>query len=155
MKEEYEMLYQRMATSGRPEYMKVFGSVMSDMMGWVIANKPDLAKEWIEKLQSIKWKNYLTKNEAENIVSKMNPKAPWSRDQWLNAMEKHGFPLEKEPCYNKCALYTAMNMVMSDSSATLLKYVGEDELFSVIYDLAVDKLTDKDEVFKIREYFKV
>lgn len=48
-----------------------------------------------------------------------------------------------------------MNMVMSDSSATLLKYVGEDELFSVIYDLAVDKLTDKDEVFKIREYFKV
>ena len=29
------------------------------------------------------------------------------------------------------------------------------ELFNVIYDLAVDKLTDKDEVFKIREYFKV
>ena len=46
-------------------------------------------------------------------------------------------------------------MVMSDSGSTLKKYVSEENLFDVVYELAVDKLTDKDGVFSIRKYFSV
>lgn len=49
----------------------------------------------------------------------------------------------------------AMQMIMSDSSETLSKYVEQEDLFPLVYDLAVDKLTDKDGVFNIRHYFGV
>ena len=144
-----------MANSTEVSYMHTFGKVQRDMMEWMIANKPDLAQEWIDKLASIKWKNYVTPKEAERIVSAMEPKAPWSKDQWKSAMDQYGYALEKEPCYNRCALYVTMNMIMSDSGDTLLKYVDKDNLFNVVHDLAVDKLRDKDGVFSVRKYFSL
>jgi len=85
----------------------------------------------------------------------MIPKAPWSREQWKAAMEQNGYDLEEEPCYNKCALYVTMNMIMSDSSQTIMKYVEDGDMFKMVHDLAVDKLTDKDDVFSVRKYFNV
>jgi hypothetical protein len=155
MSQKYRELYERMAGSKNPENMKLFGRVMSEMMAWLIFNKPDMAQEWIEKLEAVKWNNYLTPKEADKIVVGMEPKAPWTRDQWRQAMEQNGYALEQEPCYNRCALYTAMQMIMSDSSETLSKYVGNGDLFPMVHDLAVDKLTDKDNVFNIRRYFGV
>jgi hypothetical protein len=155
LREEYRSLYEHMAQSKNPDNMKAFGHVMNEMMDWMVMNKPEAAQEWIEKLQAIKWKNYLTAKEADAIVSAMEPKAPWSREQWKAAMEQNGFALEKEPCYNRCALYATMNMLMSDSSDTFNKYIADEELFAVVHDLAVDKLTDKDMRFKVREYFSV
>lgn len=155
LKEKYEELYQYMAASKKPANMKTFGKVMNEMMDWLIANKADAAQEWVEKLESIKWKNYLTPKEADKIVASMEPKAPWARDQWKAAMEQHGYPLEEEPYYNRCALYTAMNMVMSDSGETLKKYVNDADMFKAVYDLAVDKLKDRDNKFHIRHYFGV
>lgn len=153
MRTEYYALFNMMANSNNIAYMHVFGQVNKEVMEWAIANKPDMAQEWIEKLSSIRWKNYVTPKEAEAIVSKMNPRAPWSRDQWKLAMEKAGYPLENEPLYNSCALYVAMNMKMSDSSATLTELVGTDNLFKAVYLLALDILKDKDGKFKIRDYF--
>lgn len=153
MREEFYTLYNMMANSRNVAYMHTFGQVHKEMMEWMIANKPSAAQEWIEKLASIRWKNYLTPNEAEMVVSDMVPKAPWTREQWRSAMERHGFELEHEPCYNKCALWVTMNMIMSDSSETLAKYVNGDSLFKVVYDLAVDKLKGKDGKFLIRKYF--
>ena len=69
MKKKFWELYPYMATSENVAYMRAFGNVHKEMMDWMIANKPDLAQEWIEKLCSIKWKNYLTQKEAEKIVS--------------------------------------------------------------------------------------
>ena len=155
MKKKFWELYQYMATSENVAYMRAFGNVHKEMMEWMIANKPDLAQEWIEKLCSIKWKNYLTQKEAEKIVSDMEPKAPWSREQWKQAMTQHDFELEHAPCYNSCALWATMNMIMSDSSDTLSKYVDDANLFKAVHDLAVDKLKDKDGVFNIRSYFGV
>jgi hypothetical protein len=155
MRQEFGSLYQMMANSQEVAYMRTFGNVHKEMMEWFIQNKPDLAQEWIWKLEAIKWKNYLTPKEAESIVSNMNPKAPWSREQWKSEMEKHGFDLEKDPCYNSCALWVAMDMIMSDSGDTIKKYVEEQNLFEFVYHLAVDKLTDKDGVFSIRHYFSV
>ena len=155
MRKEFNALYNMMADSHNVNFMRVFGQVHKEMMEWMIANKPSVAQEWIDKLSSIRWTNYLTPNEAEKIVSEMKPKAPWSREQWRNAMTQHGFKLEHEPCYNRCALWVAMNMVMSDSSETLQKYVSADNLFKMVHDLAIDKLTDEDKKFSIRHYFNL
>lgn len=135
------------------EFMRTFGNVHREMMEWFIVNKPDLAQEWLDKLESIRWKNYLTPEEAEKIVAGMKPDAPWPRDKWNAAMAQHGFDTEREPAYNSCALWTEMNKIMSDSSDTIAKYIEEDKLFEFIYSLAVDNLTDKDGVYNIRTYF--
>jgi len=155
MKQEFHALFNLMANSNKVEFMHAFGQVHKEMMDWFIANKPELAQEWLEKLESIKWKNYLTPKEAQRIVDKMEPKAPWTKEQWANAMQQKGFELEKEPCYNRCALWVTMNMIMSDSSETLSKYVEEGYIFKLVYDLAVDKLTDADSRFNVRAYFGI
>jgi hypothetical protein len=153
MRQEFNALYNMMASSTNVAYMHVFGSVHKEMFLWFVQNKPDLAQEWLDKLESIRWKNYLTPKEAERIVGDMVPAAPWSREQWKTAIEKHGYELEYEPYYNKCALWTTMNMIMSDSSETLGKYIDKDRLFDAVYALAVDKLRDRDGKFNIRAYF--
>lgn len=155
MKKEFYALYDMMAISNKVEFMHIFGKVHKEMMGWFIQNKPELAQEWLDKLEAIRWKNYLSPSEAEKIVSEMKPQAPWTREQWNVAMEKSGLEKEERPCYNKCALYVTMNMIMSDSSATLTKFIGNGDLFKFVHALSVDKLKDEDGRFKIREYFGV
>lgn len=153
MLKEFYALYNLMANSQKVENMHTFGMVHKEMFEWFVANKPELAQEWLDKLESIKWKNYLSQKEADKIVADMNPSAPWSRDQWRAAMKEHGFEMDKEPYYNRCALFVTMNMKMSDSGETLAKYIAGDKMFEAVYNLAVDSLTDKDGRFKIREYF--
>lgn len=153
MRQEFNALYNMMASSDKVENMHVFGQVQKEMFEWFVQNKPAEAEEFLNKLESIRWKNYLTPREAERIVGDMVPSAPWSREQWKSAMEKHGYELEYEPCYNRCALWVTMNMIMSDSSETLAKYIDRDKIFDIVYALAVDKLRDKDGKFNIRAYF--
>ena len=160
MREKYAMLYDYMATSGKTEYMKVFGHVMTDMMEWLIDYKPEAAQEWIEKLCAIKWKNYLTRKEADEIVAKMNPKAPWSHDVWKSTMDSLGIPTEEQPCYNSCALWVVMNMVHSDSAPTIAKImeaplseIPQQQFVKAVHAFALDKLKDTDGVFNVRKYF--
>ena len=153
MKKEFRALYEKMANSNDVTLMHIFGKVQQEMMEWFITYKPDLALEWIEKLNTIKWHNYLTKKEAQQIVDNMQPSAPWSYEQWKQAMMMHQYPTEDEPYYNSCALWVAMNMKMSDSSNTLKKYVDDNTLFELVHSLAIDSLKDKDGVFNIRKYF--
>lgn len=100
MKEEYMGLYGYMANSKDPKNMKIFGQVMTSMITDMIQSAPNKAEEYIGRLEAVKWNNFLTKREAETIVANMNPKAPWTMDQWKQAMEKYGYSLEKEPYYN-------------------------------------------------------
>lgn len=155
LKERYWGLYELMANSKKPENMKMFGRVMTQMMEDMIQTSPAKAEDYIDRLEAIKWRNYLTPKEAEAIIVKMEPKAPWSREQWSATMQQYGYELEEEPCYNRCALWVTMNMIMSDSSETIGRYVENANLFKIVHDLAVDKLTDKDGVFDIRKYFGV
>lgn len=155
LKDKYYELYDYMAHSKDPKNMMAFGSTMNEMMDWLIANKPDAAEEWIQKLEAIRWKNYLTPKEAEAIVASMEPKAPWNRQQWAQVMDEHHYDKEKMPCYNRCALWVTMNMIMSDSSATLAKYINGGDIFQVVHDLALDKLMDKDGRFDVRSYFSL
>lgn len=159
LKERYDGLYDVMANSNEPKNMKLFGCVMTDMMDILIAKMPDVAEDMIDKLESIKWKQYLTPKEAEAIVAGMDPKGPWSRDQWKSAMESFGLPLEEAPFYNRCALWVEMNKVYSDYGEEIASLIGkplspnDKDLIAACYKMALKTLKDKDGVYDIRKYF--
>lgn len=159
LKERYESLYDYMASSKDPKNMKAFGCVMNEMMDWLIANKPDVAEEMTDQLESIKWHQYLTPKEADAIIAKMDPKAPWSRDAWKGAMESFGLPLDDAPYYNRCALWVEMNKVYSDAGDVIASLIGkplsaaDKDIISACYKLALKNLLDKDGVYDIRKYF--
>ena len=160
MKKEFTELYDMMASSNKVEFMRTFGSVHKEMMDWMIQNKPELADEFISKLESIRWKNYLTQKEAEKIVAAMNPKAPWSRDQWRQAMDSQNLAKEYEPYFNSCALWVTMNKVYTNSSETIARIMGmqveavpQDRMVKAVYGLALDELCDMDSKVSIRHAY--
>jgi hypothetical protein len=161
LKEQYNMLYNMMAASAEPKNMEVFGHVMTEMMDAMLAKMPAEAEEMIQKLESIRWHQYLTPKEAEAIVSKMKPEAPWKRDVWNNAMQSLGIPTEEAPYYNSCALWTEMNKQYSDHAQTIadkilkkpLSEIPAEQIVPGIHAMALDVLKDKDGVYDIRSYF--
>lgn len=159
LKEKYQMLYNYMANSNTPKYMMIFGEVENEMMDWMIKNQPSAAEMWIEKLCSIKWEQYLTKQEATNIINGMMPKAPWSYEVWDGAMTKLGLEREREYVFNKYAMWVVMSQVYTDFGRTLAKALGEpleeipaENFLPIIHDMALDLLLDKDEVYNVRTY---
>ena len=159
MKDRYMGLYDYMAQSRDPKNMKAFGCVMTEMMDYLVANKPDVAEEMIDKLEAIKWHQYLTPKEAEKIVAGMDPKAPWTREQWKGAMESFGLPLEEAPFYNRCALWVEMNKIHSDFGEEIAALLGkplsasDKDIISACYKMALKNLKDKDGIYDIRKYF--
>ena len=161
MAKEFYALYNMMANSQNPAYMHVFGMATQEMFKWFVANKPELAQEWLEKLESIRWHQYLSQKEAEKIVDGMVPKAPWKREVWKQAMTQLELPMEEEPYYNSCALWTEMNKQYSDHAQTIadnilkkpLADIPAEQIVPGIRAMALDLLKDKDHVYNIREYF--
>lgn len=158
---KFDELYGMMASSTNVKYMRVFGNTMRCMMKDMVAKHPELAQEYLEKLCAIKWKNYLTKKEASEIVNGMDPSATWDMQTWLNAMTGLAIATEEKPYYNDYALYVAMNQVVSDHGCTVAKMLGKgsvkdidpEHLVKYAHELALDLLKDKDGVYDIREYF--
>ena len=159
LKDRYTGLYDYMANSRDPKNMKAFGCVMTEMMDVMIQKMPDVAEEMIDKLESIKWKQYLTPKEAEKIVAGMDPKAPWTRDAWKSAMESFGLPMEEWPSYNRCALWTEMNKIYSDFGEEIAALLGkplaptDKDIIAACYKMALKNLKDKDGMYDIRKYF--
>ena len=158
---KFDELYGMMASSTNVKYMRTFGDTMRCMMNDMAVKHPELAQEYLDKLCAIKWKNYLTKKEASEIVNSMNPSATWDMQKWLNAMTGLGLATEEKPCYNDYALYVAMNQVVSDHGCTIAKILGKEDvndidtehLVKYAHSLALDLLKDKDGVYNIRKYF--
>lgn len=157
---KYADLYGYMANSKDPANMKAFGKVMTEMFMWYADNKPDAAQDWLDKLEAIKWDQYLTPKEAEKILSGMVPKAPWSREVWNSAMDQLGLKKEEAPYYNKCALWVEMNKQYSDQGETVAELLGmplasipADRIVPAMYKMALNLLKDKDHVYNIRSYF--
>ena len=159
--QEFDELYKKMATSGNPKYMNIFGNIMKRMMSDMAELKPELAKEYIDRLCSINWDNYLTKKEAINIVSLMNPKSTWTMQDWIDCMENEGLCMEESPYYNDYALYVVMNQVISDHGDSLscmldkesLSEIDSKEITKIAYKFALDLLKDEDKRYNVREYF--
>lgn len=159
LKERYDALYDYMAQSRDPKNMKAFGCVMTEMMDYLIQSKIDIAEEMVDKLEAIKWKQYLTPKEADKIFAAMDPKGPWSRDVWKSTMESFGLPLEEAPYYNRCALFIEMNKIYSDFGEEIAALLGkplsptDKDIISACYKMALKNLKDKDGVYDIRKYF--
>ena len=159
MKQEFAGLYDMMANQRDVKFMRVFGGVHKEMFDWFVANKPELAQEWLDKLEAIKWHQYLTPKEAEKIVAGMEPKAPWSRETWKNAMESFGLPLGEMPAYNRCALWVEMNKIYSDFGEEIAALLGkplsptDKDIIAACYKMALKDLKDKDGIYDIRKYF--
>lgn len=161
LKDRYTGLYDYMAQSRDPKNMKAFGAVMTQMMDVMIQKMPDAAEEMVDKLEAIKWHQYLTPKEAETIIAKMDPKAPWTRDQWKSAMESFGLPLEDAPYYNRCAIWVEMSKMYSDFGDEIAALLGkplvptDPDIISACYKMALKTLKDKDGVYNIRKYFSL
>ena len=157
-KKKFNELYNYIVSSSDTNKMKMLGRVMKAMMQQMIDNHTQLAAEYINVLESVKWDNYLTEKEADTIISAMQPSPKWSKSQWEKMM--NGADLEHVPFYNKCALYVTMSMIDSDDGPTIAELMGKDgvatndmDYFGVVHKLALNKLKDKDKVFDIRRYF--
>jgi hypothetical protein len=162
LRNEFNALYDMMAASNDINYMRTFGKVHKDMMSWMIQNKPDLAEEYINKLESIRWKHYLTQREAEKIVMDMRPRAPWPKEVWRQAMEQLGLATEYEPYYNCYALWVMMNKVYTNSAESIAKIMGvpldeipSERIIRAVYALALDELCDMDSKVSIRHAYGV
>ena len=160
LKDKYYELYEYMAQSKDPKNMKAFGHVMNEMMDYLLQKSTDVAEEMIDKLEAIKWHQYLTPKEAEKIVAGMVPQAPWSREVWNKAMDQFGLMKEEAPYYNRCALWTEMNKQYSDQGVTIAELIGipltqipAEKIVPAMYKMALNLLKDKDRVYNIREYF--
>lgn len=159
MKEQFTELYNMMAMSNNVEFMRIFGNVHKEMMHWFITNKPELAEEWLCKLEAIKWHQYLTPKEAEKILANMKPEAPWKREVWKQTMDSLSIPTEEAPYYNSCALLVEMNKMYSDFGDEIAGLLGkplvptDKDIISACYKMALKTLKDKDGVYHIRKYF--
>lgn len=160
MTERFEGLYDYMATSRKPKYMKHFGMVMKDMMAWFIENKPEAAEMYLDTLSSIEWEQYLTRNEAMEIVKNMQPKAAWDYDPWHSAMKSLGLECEREHVFNSYALWVVMNAVHSDNGAVLTSLMGiaptdtgNADYIRAVHSMALNLLLDEDGKYCVRCYF--
>lgn len=160
--EKFDKLYAEMAVSSDVEDMKLFGRVMREAMEVLAERMPEKAEGLLEELCAIEWDNYLTQNEAENIVANMEPAPKWSKEQVRRGLASLGRVMEEMPYYNECALYVTISMIMSDSGETLKELIADEKgnyddmkLLNVCYKLAIDKLKDKDGVFNVRRYFSL
>ena len=164
MKERFLKLYDYILNSENNEKMHVLGNMLKSMMDHIISTNPQLAQDYIDMLESVKWHNYLTSKEADSIVANMVPKPLWTKQVWEQAINGHDLDAEDPPYYNHCALFVTMSMISSDSGETIAKIMGlqynqqiasNTEFIKAIYCLALDKLKDKDHMFNIRSYFKL
>lgn len=161
LKHTFDRQYSTMAASKNTKNMILFGEVMQDIMDWMIDNKPAIAQQCIDKLEAMNWKQYLTRDEAQDIIDHMDPPAPWDYQTWENAMQQLGLETERDTIFNRYALWAVMNAKYSDSGKTLadmvwqmpLREVPADKLVPVIHALAIDSLTDKDGKYNVRRYF--
>jgi hypothetical protein len=90
----------------------------------------------------------------------MEPQPQWSLRQVLDMLKNAGYATDEPPYFNSYALATTMCMILSDSGQTLQRIIGSpshpatnEELLASVYQLAIDKLKDKDGKFNIRKYF--
>ena len=156
----YEELYEVMATSKDPTKMRTFGEAEKWAFSKVAERDPSMAQMWLDKLEPVMWKNYLSKAEAEAIVSKFinadgTIGAHWSYDTMRSAVESLGAMMSEEPFFNCWALWATMNMLYSDHAKSVNDFVPKEEQVKFYYAQAIEKLKDADRPHFIREYFEI
>ena len=155
---QYDELYEEMVSAKDPKKMMVFGETEKKMFHALAERHPDIAEMWLTKLEAGKWNNYLSKTEAENVVSRLlnqdGTRGPhWSYDTFRRAVESIGARIKDEPYYNCWALWVVANMLYSDHHKSTMEFVPADQEPRFFYLMALEKLKDPDRPKFVREYF--
>ena len=151
--DKYKSLKQYMIESRDPDNMMLFGDVMDELIERLAKSDTAFAEREVEKLEAMKWKQFLTKNEAEDIIAHMDPPAPWNYTTWVQALDNAGLVREQQDVFNEFALWVVMNGKMSDHKDSLAEFIPGDQLLRFVYAQAVESLTDKDGKFDVRYYY--
>jgi len=157
--EKYDELYAIMANSGDPAKMHIFGEAEKWAFEQMNRTNPDMAKKWLDRIEAVKWDNYLCEASAIAIVSKFVNQdgtmgAKWNYQQVMDAVRAAGGNESEQPYYNSWALFVVMNWIASNSWKTLSTLTTEDKMPGVVYALALDYLEDPDEPHFIQRYWK-
>lgn len=158
--ERYDELYEAMSYSADPAKMRIFGEAEKWAFRHMVELDQKAAEKWLEKIEAVDWNNYLSRSEAEDITAQLlnqdGKRGPvWTYAQVESAVNQLGGKMSLAPYYNCWALFATMNMLMSDHAQTLQKFVGEADIPNIVYQLAVEKLTDPDRTEFIRSYFSL
>jgi hypothetical protein len=164
--ERYEELYEDMATSGNKDKMNAFGEAERCMFKKLAKEHPAMAQMWLDKLEAMHWKNYLSKAEAEEIASKLVNQngrmgAHWGYETFKGAVESLGGKVSEKPFYNCYALWVTANMIYSDHANSVAEDMGypnpeavpNEKMALSMYRKAVEQLKDVDRPKFVREYF--
>jgi hypothetical protein len=157
---KYDELYDEMASSKDPNRMIAFGDSEKWVFHMLAEKHPELAEKWLTKLEAGKWHNYLSKSEAEEIVSKLinqdgSHGAHWDYETFKAAVESLGGKMTDEPFYNCWALWATANMRYSDNAKSAAEFVPKEMMPKYFYNVAVENLKDVDRPRFVRDYFKV
>lgn len=166
MLERYEELYEDMATSNNKEKMMAFGEAEHWAFKRMQEISPKDAQCWLDKLEAMHWRNYLSKAEAEEIAAKLINQngrvgAHWNYEVFKNAVEALGGKVYDKPFYNCYALWATANMIYSDHAVSVAEDMGaaspeavpNEKMALSMYRKAVEKLKDVDRTSFVRRYF--
>ena len=162
--DKFHALLLEVKNSGDSEDIEVSLDMLKKSFNLLAEANIRSAKELVECYEgSLKYYNFLTETEAEDIVDKFSNQdgskgAKWrDHDELFRKVEELGGRIECEPHYNKWALYVAMNKFASDQHSVIIKWVGDDKdkYFEACYELALTQLKDKDRLCWIRPYYGV
>lgn len=161
LREKYKSLFNTMVESKDVDNMKLFGTVMNNLMEFAIMKDQSFAEQEVEKLEAINWDQYLTRAEAESICKSMDPEGKWTFDGLSKALREVGFEIERKPLFNKYAMWVTMNAMYSDHADRLKNNIksmtgldiDQTQCLTLIYGLALDSLLDQDDKFNVRKYF--
>ena len=160
---KYDELYEDMAKAKDPRKMMVFGDAEKWMFHSLAEQHPEIAEKWLERLEVGRWNNYLTEDEAEDIVESLEERQgdmvihrhEWDYNVLKNAVESMGGNLSEAPFFNCWALWATMNMLYSDHAGTVNMFIQPNMRVKFYYHLALDKLKDVDRPHFIRKYFSL
>ena len=168
LKSRYDHLYKVMAESKQPENMMLFGKAEKHMFHELAEAHPEAAEAWLAMLEPVEWHNFLTEEEAEQVVGKLvnhdgTMGAHWDADTFKSAVERLGGKLEDKPYYNMWALWVTDNMIYSDHAPSIAEDMGYrtskeadgTKMALSCYRKAVEKLKDPDRERFVRWYFHV
>ena len=155
--ERYDELFEMMSESGDIEKMKTFGKAERWAFELMSRSNPSVAREWLDRIESVAWNNYLSESEAAYIVTNLIDRngrtgQVWSVREVEQVADTAGIPMELPPCYNRFALWTTMNMLATDHLGTATAFVGDDAP-KLLLQMSVDKLKDPDRPDFVRPYF--
>ena len=162
MEQQFLSRYDQIVQSGDTRQMERLGAMVKRVMGWMFRFEPQVAAQALALLDedtATDYVNWLTEQEARNIVDKMKPKPTWTMEEVMFALQSMGLPTDVPPHFNRWALLTTMLMKKSDEGESLKAAIHandrDERLARLIYNLAVNDLEDEDGHFRIRRYFKL